>query len=85
MLTCIEITELIDDFLDGRLSLWTRARFQMHVGMCEHCREYLRQLALTRDSLGQLPEPEMPEEVRDELLERFRSWKKGDAGPGGEN
>lgn len=87
MLTCREITELIDDFIDGRLSLWVRVKFQVHVGMCEHCREYLRQLKLTRDSLGKLPEPEMSPAVRDELMARFRDWKQNpssrDPGPDG--
>lgn len=88
MLTCREITELIDDFIDGRLSYWETAKFQMHVGMCKNCREYLAQLKATRQALGSLPEPEMPAEVKDELLARFRDWKTkplpGDSDPGDE-
>lgn len=88
MLTCQEITELIDDFIDGRLSYWEAAKFQMHVGMCKNCREYLSQLKATRQALGSLPEPEIPAEVEGELLARFRDWKTkplpepGDEGEG---
>ncbi len=92
MLTCRELTELVDDFIDGRLSFWERAKFQMHVGMCADCRDYLAQLRATREALGKLPDPPMSDEVRDELLERFRTWKreapqgprcpKGEPGPG---
>lgn len=87
MLTCRELTELVDDYIDGRLGFWERTKFQLHLGMCEVCRQYLEQLRATRQALGKLPEPEMPDEVRDELLERFRSWKRsgpaGEPGPGG--
>lgn len=76
MLTCRELTELVDDYIDGRLGLWERAKFQMHVGMCDACRQYLAQLRATREAVTRLPEPEMPEAVRDEMLERFRSWKR---------
>lgn len=76
MLTCKELTELVTDYLEGRLSLWDRMRFQMHVGMCAHCREYLRQVDLTRQAVGRMPEAPMPSEVEDEMLARFRTWKK---------
>lgn len=87
MLTCRELTELVDHYIDGRLGFWERAKFQMHVVMCDSCRHYIAQLRATREALGKLPEPEMPEDVRDELLERFRTWKRptpeGESGPGG--
>ena len=88
MLPCRELTELVDDFIDGRLSFWERAKFQMHVGMCTDCRDYLAQLRATRQALGSLPEPPMSDDVREELLERFRTWKRATpcsgSEPGGE-
>ena len=42
MLNCQQLTELVTDYLEGRLSFMTRLRFHMHVGMCSHCRAYLR-------------------------------------------
>jgi anti-sigma factor RsiW len=76
MLTCTQITELVTDYLEGRLSLKDRVRFRMHVGMCKHCKEYLRQMRVTVKAVGQLPDEPMPDDVRDELLHRFRDWKK---------
>jgi predicted anti-sigma-YlaC factor YlaD len=75
MLTCKQITELVTDYLEGRLGFADRMRFQMHVGMCRHCRTYLKQMKATIAALGRLPEVSpMPEDVRDALRQRFADW-----------
>ena len=76
MLTCQQLVELVTDYLEGRLSTWDRARFQMHVAMCGHCRAYLDQMRVTVDALGHVPEVELPEDVQADLLARFASWKE---------
>jgi predicted anti-sigma-YlaC factor YlaD len=75
MLTCRDMTEIVTDYLEGRMTLGTRMRFHMHLGMCKHCRAYLRQMRLTVATLGRLPDEPMPADVKDELLRRFRGWK----------
>jgi anti-sigma factor RsiW len=75
MLSCKEITQLVTEHVEGALSLRDRLRFQLHIGMCRHCRAYLRQMKFTAKTLGYLPEPELPPDVEDELLRRFESWK----------
>lgn len=79
MLTCQRLTEIVTDYLEGRLPFFQRMQFRLHVGMCQHCREYLRQMRLTVHAAGSLPPPPMPPEVRDELLRRFRDWDVGSA------
>ncbi len=76
MLTCQEMTELVTDYLEGRLSIGQRLRFEMHVGLCGHCRAYLRQMRQTVQTLGALPEQSVDPEALDHLLERFRTWKR---------
>lgn len=76
MITCRELTELVTDYLEGRLSIGQRLRFEMHVGLCSHCRAYLRQMKHTIASLGSLREEDIPEDVSQRLLARFREWKK---------
>ena len=76
MLTCREITELVTDHLEGRLSLLQRLRFQLHLGMCRHCRAYLRQMKATIRALDRLAVEPVPPELTDELLSRFRNWKR---------
>jgi len=76
MLTCRELTELVTDYLEDRLSFMDRLRFRMHVGMCRHCRAYLDQMKQTIRALVHLPAEEIPSDIRDELLQRFRKWKQ---------
>lgn len=76
MLTCQEITEVITDYLEGRMSLMNRVRFRAHIGACRGCRTYLDQMKLTIRTLGKLPTHDIPPEVRAQLLARFRDWKR---------
>jgi predicted anti-sigma-YlaC factor YlaD len=73
--TCKEFTEAVTDYLEGSQSFARWVRFQMHLGMCLGCRTYLRQMRQTIHTLGRLPEEPLPPAVRDELLQRFRTWK----------
>ncbi len=75
MLTCREMTELVTDRLEGRLGFRDRLRFELHLGLCQECRAYLRQIAAAVAALGRLPAEPIPPAVRDELLRRFRSWR----------
>ena len=74
-LTCKEVTEAITDYLEGRLSFGKWVRFQMHLGLCFGCRRYLHQMKPTIRTLGALPAEPIPPAVRDELIQRFRTWK----------
>ncbi len=76
MLTCQEVTEVVTDYLEGRQSLMQRLRFQMHLGMCRHCRAYLKQMKTTVDTIGRLPNESIPPEMSKEVLDRFRAWKR---------
>lgn len=76
VLTCQELTELVTDYLDGRLSLWDRVRFELHLAVCRHCRAYLQQMRQTIQTLGALPREALSQQVCDDLLYRFRDWKR---------
>ncbi|HEY3452759.1 MAG TPA: zf-HC2 domain-containing protein [Myxococcales bacterium] len=84
MLTCQQLTELVTDYLEGRLSFGQKVSFQMHLGMCRHCRAYVAQMSLTLRTLGKVDvEKQVPDDVRDELLRRFQGWKATKKGPPG--
>src|SRR5437868_5049440 len=55
-MSCKEITELVTDYVEGRLSLGQRFRFQFHLGTCRHCRAFLRQMRTTIRLTGRLPD-----------------------------
>ena len=74
--TCREIAQLVTDYLEGSLTVWERVRFQLHLGLCFACRNYLRQMKYTIATLRQLPPDPVPPHVKDELLKRFRTWKQ---------
>jgi anti-sigma factor RsiW len=74
--TCREIAELITDYLEGTFTLSQRLRFQMHMGLCFACRNYLRQMKYTVATLRKLPSEPVPAHVKEELMKRFRTWKQ---------
>lgn len=79
MLTCQQITEVVTDYLEGKMGLMDRVRFQMHLGMCKHCRAYLDQMKQTVMMVaaeGQQAAAPMPPDVHEALMQRFRDWKK---------
>ncbi len=81
--SCQEVAELVTEYLEGSMSLSERMRFQMHLGMCFACRNYLRQMKYTVATLQQLPPDPVPPAVKDELMKRFRDWKKEKEQPSG--
>ena len=75
MLTCKQMTELVTDYAEGRMTFWTRVSFNLHLGMCRHCRAYVRQIKIAAKTVGALKHAPPDPAVRDELLRRFRNWK----------
>jgi anti-sigma factor RsiW len=75
MLSCKELTELVTAYAEGQLSLLDRLRFNLHLGLCVHCRTYVRQLRAAARALGKLPPPQLPADLEAELLRRFEGWK----------
>jgi predicted anti-sigma-YlaC factor YlaD len=77
-MTCRDLTELITDYLEERMTFAERIRFQLHLGMCRHCRAYLKQMKGLIEKLGALPQPlpPPPADVQAELVERFRNFHR---------
>jgi len=73
-LTCKEFVELVTDYLEESLSFGRWVRFQLHLGICQGCRTYLRQMKDTVHRLGTLRQAPPSDAVRQELLRRFQAW-----------
>ena len=74
-LSCRELVELVSDYLEGALTRAEHSRFEAHIGGCDHCAAYLRQMRETLVLLGTLPADALSREAEDELRVAFRDWK----------
>jgi len=78
--SCQELVELVTDYLESRLSVEERTRFELHLGYCDSCRNYLQQMRQVLAATGKLSEESIAPRARDSLLAAFRSWKSGNGG-----
>lgn len=74
MLSCKQMTENVTEYSEGALPLWKRIQFRLHLAMCRHCRTYVRQIELIRDSLAVLSsERPVPAAIEPGLLAEFQA------------
>jgi predicted anti-sigma-YlaC factor YlaD len=76
-MSCQELVELVNEYLEGALEPNDRARFEAHLDDCEGCLNYLNQMRTTIELIGQVTEESVPGPAMDELMKAFRSWKAG--------
>ncbi len=80
-LSCREVVELVTGYLESQLAEEDRTRFELHLVYCEPCRTYVRQMRQVLATTGRLTEESVPPEVRESLLQAFRSWRTGGGKP----
>ncbi|HEY7076202.1 MAG TPA: zf-HC2 domain-containing protein [Solirubrobacteraceae bacterium] len=76
-LPCIEVVELVSDYLDGELDPETRRRVEEHLALCPPCRVYVEQVRETVRALGRLPADGLPEHAVVELEAAFAAFRHG--------
>ena len=75
-ISCREVVELVTEYLDGALDAETRARFEVHLGLCGPCAEYVEQVRTT-SRLAAVAVAELDERPdRDALLDAFRAFHR---------
>jgi len=74
-LACVQMVELITDYLEDALPRAQRRRFEAHIAGCPHCTEYLRQMRATIRLTGELRVEDMAPHVREEFTELYRRWQ----------
>lgn len=72
---CKEVVELMTAYLEGTLSHDDRTRFEEHIAGCDGCTAYLEQMRATRRVLGRLAFEPIPDGVKADLLQAFKTWK----------
>jgi anti-sigma factor RsiW len=74
-MSCRELVDLVNDYLEGVLPPTERTRFDAHLDDCEGCVNYLNQMRTTIELVGRLTEESAPAPAIDKLMAAFRSWK----------
>jgi anti-sigma factor RsiW len=75
-LECIDLVELVTDYLEGALDQEQREMVEAHLRTCEGCQVYVDQMRETREYLGHVPPDaaqDLPDQARRELLDAFRA------------
>ena len=69
---CQEVVEVLTEYLDGGLATDERELLEQHLLLCAGCGEYLEQLRTAIALTGRLTEEDVPDELLDTVLRRFR-------------
>ena len=80
-ITCQQLTEVITEYLEGTMPHEDRGAFEAHLAICPGCVHYLEQMRQTIEAVHELRPEHVEATVPDDLLEAFRSWKRGDPIP----
>lgn len=75
---CIEVVELLTDYLEGALDPEMQRRVEWHLDLCPPCVVFLEQLRSTIESVENLPIDTLPTETVDALEEAFRNFHQID-------
>jgi anti-sigma factor RsiW len=72
---CIDVVELVTDYLEGALDVATTAEVEAHLALCGPCQTYLEQMRATIDALGHLPVETLSDEAKATLVDAFRDLR----------
>jgi anti-sigma factor RsiW len=75
-LACKDFVELVTSYLEHTLQEDDVARFEAHLADCRYCDDYLAQMRETIRLVGRLSEETLPNEVKTDMLARFRDWTR---------
>jgi anti-sigma factor RsiW len=74
-LACVEVVELVTDYMEGVLPAAQARRLERHLDTCPGCTDYLQQLRTIAGSLRGLTDESFPAEIRDGLIADFRELR----------
>lgn len=74
-MNCIDLVELITEYLEGAMPPAARDHVDEHLAECEGCTAYLERCRITIRLTGNLTDEQIPPEAREALLGVFRHWR----------
>ena len=75
-ITCAELVEVVNDYLEGLLDRRARRRFEAHLSECAGCDAYLDEMRTTIALTGRLREDALEPEIRATLLRLFNARRR---------
>jgi hypothetical protein len=72
---CIQVVELVTDYLEGAVDDATRSEIEAHLALCGPCQIYLDQMRATIDVLGHVPVETLTDEAQADLVAAFRDFR----------
>jgi len=73
VLSCKDISELSDEYLDGELPFKRKLSVKLHLAICKNCRRYLNYLQLTVDVVKQSQSTSIEKSKIDEIMNKIES------------
>ena len=73
---CQDLVELVTAYLEDGLTPADRMRFEAHLAECEGCEAYVGQIRITVALSSRTVDDVLEPQMREELLEVFRAWKR---------
>lgn len=79
MLSCKDITENANKYLEKDLPFFVRLKVKMHLKMCIHCQRYVEQLQTTIQLLGKMKQPVNTDDTTiDDIVNIIKTNDKND-------
>ncbi len=72
MFSCKDVSQILQDYVDGELPDSERRSIDVHLMLCKECRTYLNTYRETIRLLGQAPAEPMPQDFADHLEAMLR-------------
>ncbi|MGB1580725.1 MAG: zf-HC2 domain-containing protein [Nevskiales bacterium] len=82
MLSCAQFDAFICDYRDGKLPLWQRFKFRLHLGLCKHCRHFLAAYESSielQQRVLKAPDGAVPTEVPEGLVQAILKARQAQA------
>lgn len=74
-ISCIEVVELVSEYLEGELDAETARRVEQHLALCPPCVTYVEQVRETVRLTGALPEDMLEPQAVADLEAAFRDYR----------
>jgi len=77
MMSCKDITENANGYIDRELPFMLRMKMQVHLFMCIHCRRYVSQLQTTISALRKMRKPpSVDEDTVESIVNNLKTYKQ---------